>query len=317
MVQHSSLRTHESALRLRFGGYSPPESIYSRAALRLKELIEEQSNGRIAVDIFWNVLDFRYGAEQLIQMVESGLLGGCYMSTSYLAQRAPRLAVLDLPFLITSRAQAFSLLDGSLGAAMASELEAATGLKHLGYWENGFRHLSNARRPVRSPDDLAGLRIRLQPNDLHQRAFRLLGAEPVLTDVADLVAALRDGRVDGQENPLDNIWTYGVYRYTRYVTLSQHLFGVRGLYLNQAWYEGLDRKLRTVVAEAALKATAEQRALAAHREAELRSKLEQHGLEFIELSPQQVQAFRLLVEPLHAEAAETLGADFLAQFSAA
>jgi tripartite ATP-independent transporter DctP family solute receptor len=310
------MSTHEPNLRLRLAGYSPPGSIYSRAALRFKELVEERADGRIAVDIFWNVLDFGYTAEQLIQMVVSGLLSGCYMSTSYLAERAPRLAVLDLPFLITSRAKAFSLLDGPLGAEMASELETATGLKHLSYWENGFRHLSNARRPVWSPDDLAGLRIRVQPNDLHRRAFSLLGAEPVLTDVADLVGALKDGRVDGQENPLDNIWTYGVYRYTRYVTLSRHLFGVRGLYLNQAWYEGLEQELRDVVTVAALRATAEQRALAANRDAELRSKLEQHGVEFIELRPEQVQAFRQLVEPLHAEAAETLGADFLAQFSA-
>jgi tripartite ATP-independent transporter DctP family solute receptor len=304
MIHHSSPIT-----RLRFAGYSPPDSVYSAAARCFKELVEAGSGGRIEVDLFWNVLDFGYSAEQLIQMVESGLLTGCYMSTSYLTGLAPRLGIFELPFLIATRAQALRLLDGPLGAAMAGELEAASGLKHLGYWENGFRHFSNARRPVRSPADLVGLRIRLQPNALHQRAFRLLGAEPVLTDVADLVDALRAGRADGQENPLDNIWTYGVYRYTKYLTLTAHLYGVRGMYLNRAWFERLDSKLRAVVAEAGRQATAEQRALAATRDAAMRAKLEQHGVEVVDLSPDELDAFRQRVRPLYAEAAQTLSLD--------
>jgi len=312
MTHHTSLIT-----RLRFAGYSPPDSVYSAAARRFKELVEAGSGGRIAVDLFWNVLDFGYSAEQLIQMVESGLLTGCYMSTSYLAGLAPRLGVFDLPFLIATRAQALTLLDGPLGAAMADELEAASGLKHLGYWENGFRHLSNARRPVRSPADLVGLRIRLQPNALHQRAFRLLGAEPVLTDVADLVEALRAGRADGQENPLDNIWTYGVYRYTTYLTLTGHLYGVRGMYLNRVWFEGLAPELQAVVAAAGRQATAEQRTMAATRDAGMRAKLEQHGVEFVELSPDELEAFRRAMRPLYAEAVETLGQDLLDRVRAA
>lgn len=302
MIRHAS-----STSRLRFAGYSPPDSVYSAAARRFKELVEARSSGRIAVDLFWNVLDFGYSAEQLIQMVESGLLTACYMSTSYLTALSPRLAIFDLPFLITTRAQAFTLLDGPLGASMAGELEAASGLKHLGFWENGFRHLSNARRTVRSPSDLAGLRIRLQPNPLHRRAFRLLGAEPVLTDVADLVDALREGRADGQENPLDNIWTYGVYRYTRYLTLTSHLYGVRGMYLNRAWFEKLEAELRAIVAEAGRQATAEQRMLAAARDAAMREKLEREGVEFVDLSPDELEAFRCRVRPLYAETTETLG----------
>jgi TRAP-type transport system periplasmic protein len=297
--------------RLRFAGYSPPESVHSRAAQRFKELVEAGSNQRIAVDVFWNVLDFGYHAEQLIQMVDSGLLGGCYMSTSYLVDLTPRLGALDLPFVITSREQAFKVLDGPLGKAMATDLEAASGLKHLGYWENGFRHLSNDRRPIHCPDDLAGLRIRIQPNTLHERAFRLLGAEPVLMDVAELVGALEDGRIDGQENPLDNTWTYGVYRHTRYLTLTGHLYGVRGMYLNRAWFDRLDAGLQDVVVDAGRQVTAEQRLLATERDAEMRCKLEREGVEFVDLSAEQTDAFRRLLQPLYAEAAELLGQDTL------
>lgn len=281
-----------SPRHLRFGGYSPPDSLFSQAAKRFGELVEQGSAGRIAVDLFWNVLDFGYSAQQLIQMVDCGLLGGCYVSTSYLTHLSPRLAVFDRLFEITSREQAFALLDGPEGQLMAADLEASSNLKHLGYWENGFRHLTNARHPVHSPADLRGLKIRLQPNELHQRAFRLLGAEPVLTDVADLVAALRDGRVDGQENPLDNTWTYGVYRYTKYVTLTAHLYGARGLYANQGWYADLAPDLQQAVLAAARQATAEQRARSAQRDGEMRARLEQAGLQFVELTPEERDGWR-------------------------
>ena len=138
-----------------------------------------------------------------------------------------------------------------------------------------------------------------------------MGAEPILTDVAELVEALRDGRADGQENPLDNIWTYGVYRYTRYLTLTAHLYGVRGMYLNRAWFDGLDPELQAAVAAAGRQATGEQRVMAATRDAHVRRKLEQHGVEFIELSSDELEAFRRAMRPLYAEAAETLGLDLL------
>ena len=311
------MTTKPAELRLRFAGYAPPDTSFSQAAVRFKQLVEAGADGRIAVDLFWNVVDFGYGAGQLVEMVDSGLLGGCYMSTSYLIDRAPLLGLLDLPFLVTSREQAYAVLDGPLGSEMARQLEAHSGLKHLGYWENGFRHLSNARRPVRTPADLAGLRIRIQPNALHERAFRLLVAEPVLTDVAELARALRDGRADGQENPLDNLWTYGIHKLTPYLTLSAHLFGARGMYLNGAWFERLPPDLQAVVTTAADQATREQRALCAARDAEVRALLDREGLEVVELSPEERRAFRDLLRPLYDEAAERLGRAVLDRVAAA
>ena len=305
------------AFRLRFAGYAPPDTSFSRAARRFKQLVEQETGGRIAVDLFWNVVDFGYGAGQLAEMVDSGLLGGCYMSTSYLIDRAPLLGLLDLPFLVTSRRQAYAVLDGPLGAEMARQLEANSGLKHLGYWESGFRHLSIARRPVRAPADLVGLRIRIQPNALHERAFRLLGAEPVLTDVAELARALRDGRADGQENPLENLWMFGIHELTPYLTLSAHLFGARGMYLNRAWFERLPADLQAIVMGAAERATVEQRALCAARDAEVRTLLDREGLEVVELTPEERQAFRNPLRPLYDEAAERLGRDTLDRVAAA
>ena len=305
-----------SQTRLRFAGYAPADSVYSQAACHFKQLVEQGSGGRVAVDLFWNVLDFGYSAGQLVQMVDAGLLGGMYMSTSYLAATAPALGLFDLPFLVDRREQAYRLMDGAIGARIARQVEARTNLKHLGYWENGFRHVSNRVRPVRTPDDLAGLRIRLQPNALHERVFRLLGAVPVRTDVSELIPAFERGDLDGQENPLDNIWLYGVYRFTPYLTLTAHLYGVRGMYLNRDWFERLPAADRALVQEAGLIVSQAQRTLAQQRDSQMRQKLAEAGLEIVDLSEGERVVFRERARPVYAETAEALGQDLLDQASA-
>lgn len=148
-------------IRIRFAGYSPPQSTHSRAAAHFRDAVHQRLGDAAQVDLFWNVLDFGYRADDLLAMVESGLLSGCYFSSSYLAGRVPELAILDLPFLFETAAHAHAALDGELGDRLTAATEAATGFRVLGYWDNGFRHLTNRLRPIRSPDDCKGLRIRL------------------------------------------------------------------------------------------------------------------------------------------------------------
>ena len=142
-----------------------------------KEKMGQRLGDDVRIDIFWNVMDFGYGAPDLLAMVECGMLGICYFSTSYLADRVPELEIVDLPFTFEDSAHAYGALDGALGAHLSERIEAQTGYKSLGFWDNGFRHLSNSLRDVRTPDDCRGLRVRLQPNETHVKTFELLGAE--------------------------------------------------------------------------------------------------------------------------------------------
>lgn len=298
-------------IRLRFAGYGPPTTSHSRAAARFKELLEGATSGRIAVDVFWNVLDFGYSGEALVQMVDAGLLAGMYFSSSYFADTCPKLAVLDLPFLFETREQAFRVLDGPLGAEMAADLESRSSLDVVGFWENGFRHLSNRVRPIQTPDDVRGLRIRIQPSPLYAEAFRLIGAEPVMTDISELIPALEQGRVDGQENPLDNTWTYGAYRYTPYVSLTAQFFGVRLMCLNRPWLQALPEDLHQAVRQAAAEATLYQRQLAASRDAELADLLRANGVRIDPLPAETMAALRRASEPLYQQLAGQVGNDFL------
>jgi TRAP-type C4-dicarboxylate transport system substrate-binding protein len=288
--------------------------VFTRALQLFKVLSERESDGRLQVDLLPNVLDRGVDTGELLRQVDAGALDGCYMSTAVpgLARLSPELGLFDVPFLVVSRERAFAQLDGALGLRIADQIEAGSNLKHLGYWENGFRHLTNARRPVRGPTDLAGLRIRIQANTWHERAFRLLGAEPVSMDVAELIPALIEGRVDGQENPHENTVSMGILPFTPYVTLTSHLFGIRGLYLNRGIFESLPADLQTVLMRVGRTVSLEQRLDAARRDGELGRQLVAEGADLIVPNGSELAQFRSRVQPLHAELAAAFGPDLIA-----
>ena len=124
-------------------------------------------------------MDFGYRSEDILWLVESGVLSLGYQSSSYLTDRVPELGFVDLPFLFADRDQARGAMDGALGATLTQAIEDKVGYRIVGWFENGFRHISNRLRPVRSPADLAGMTIRVLPSEIQKRTFELLGAVPL------------------------------------------------------------------------------------------------------------------------------------------
>jgi TRAP-type transport system periplasmic protein len=299
-------------IKIRFGGYSPADSTHSRAAVHFKEALARRIGVAVQVDHYWNVMDFGYRADDLLSMVECGLLTMCYFSTSYLADRVPELEVIDLPFIFESEARAHATLDGALGAFLTEKTESRLNYRVLGYWDNGFRHLTNRLRPIRAPGDLNDMRIRLQPNDIHVKTFELLGAVPVPTDLKPGIAMIEKGEVDAQENPLANTVTYGVDKHHRHVTMSGHFYGARGLYVNKATFDACPENVQEAVREAAREAIGVQRKLAAETEKGIRARLEKAGVAFVDLTAQERAAFVAAVQPVLRAARKKLGDDLLA-----
>jgi TRAP-type C4-dicarboxylate transport system substrate-binding protein len=214
----------------------------------------------------------------------------------------PELGLVDLPFLFEDLEHARSAFDGRLGEYLSDRIEARSGYRMLGYLENGYRHVSNRLRPVRKPADLAGIRIRTLPSEVHCRTFDLLGAVPVPCDLKDALEAIASGAVDAQENPLANTVTYGVHKLHRYHTLSSHFYLTRGLYVNRTAVGGWPAELRDAVRAATREAIGQQRELAVAEEAIARQAIEQEGCEIVELSAAERHAFARAVRPLHDEA---------------
>lgn len=291
----------------RLGGYAPPDATHTAALRMLADRIEAGTGGRIRTEVFGNILDTGRPASDLLSMVEAGELAMCYFSTSYLGSRVPALQVLETPFLFRDLDHAHAALDGDLGAALTEAIGSATGLVALGFWDNGFRHLTNRLRPVVRPEDCAGMRVRLQPNAVHEALVESWGAIPVAVDLGAAVGMIASGEVDAQENPLANTIAYGVTEVHRFATMTGHLYGARGVYANPETLESLDPADREVVASAVRAAVAFQRDLAERRESELRASMEAGGMEFVDLSPDQRDAFRRAAEDVVARVRAEVG----------
>lgn len=294
-------------VHIRVGGYSPPDTSHSRAMVLFREKMGQRLGDDVKIDIFWNVMDFGYGAPDLLAMVECGMLGMCYFSTSYLADRVPELEIVDLPFTFEDSAHAYGALDGALGAHLSERIEAQTGYKSLGFWDNGFRHLSNSVRDVRTPDDCRGLRVRLQPNETHVRTFELLGAEAVPVELKEGIAMIESGEVNAQENPLSNTVTYGVTNHQRRITMSGHFYGARSLLAHRESFDAWPAEVQEAARACIREAVDYQREAALAGEIAIRKRLEEEGVAFVDLTDTERAAFADATEPIRAEARERLG----------
>lgn len=290
-------------LQVRLAGYAPPDTTHGRALDRIAAEVEAGLGDRVEIDIDYNILDSGRPAQGLLEDVESGRATLCYFSSSYLADRVPELGIIDLPYLFSSLEQAHARLDGELGAVLSQRTRSATGLVPLGYWDNGFRHLTNRHRDVRTPDDCRGLRVRLQPNWAHERLFRELGADPVLNDLTEGIAMLRSGELDAQENPFANFVAYGIWQVHPYVSLTGHVYGARGVYASAAQLRDWPDDAREVLYEAVSVAVAQQRQEAARKETELQAWLSKQGTRILHLDDEEHRQFRAAAQPVLIEAA--------------
>lgn len=287
-----------TAVLLKFGGYQEPASVHNRAADRFGELLKQELGGRIDFELIGSVLKLGRGSGDLVPMVERGELSFCYMSTVRFSKAAPELQVFELPFVVGDRADAFKALDGELGGSARRRIEERTACRLLGYWDNGFRHLTNRVRPIRKPEDCRGIRIRTQMSELHGEVFRALGFEPIAADIKEFVEGIGGGRFEAQDNPLTNIYNFGVHNFHRYITLSAHFWGASAFVCNAAHYRGWPADVQAAVDAAATQATAYQRRLAAAEDAQILARLDPARNEMITLTEAERGAFKKAVEPV-------------------
>jgi TRAP-type C4-dicarboxylate transport system substrate-binding protein len=296
-----------SPLVLKFGGYQEPASIHNQAAGRFGELLKKSLGDRIRFELIGSILKIGRGSGELVPMVESGELTFCYMSTVRFSKAAPELQLLELPFVVKDRATVFKALDGELGETARRRIDSGTKCRLLGYWDNGFRYLSNRVHPIRRPEDCRGIRIRTQMSDLHGEVFRALGFEPIKSDIKEFVEQVGGDRFQAQDNPLTNIYNFGVHNHHRYITLTAHFWGSSAFVCNAAQYLGWPKDVQDAVTAAAKEATACQRQLAAVEDAEIMKKLDPAKNEVIDLTDAERGAFRKAVQPVLDKYRERLG----------
>jgi TRAP-type C4-dicarboxylate transport system substrate-binding protein len=283
---------------IRLGGYQGPNSVHTRAAVRFGEVLEHEAGDLASFELIPDVLALGRQSGELPAMVEHGELALCYISTVRFAPAVPELKIFELPFVVRDRSRTQRALQGEFGAKLKDWMLERTPFRALGFWDNGFRHITNRVRPIRKPADCKGLRIRTQLSDLHAETMRALGFEPIPVDVKEYVEQIATDRFQAQENPLTNTFNFNVHRYDRYITLSGHLFGTSALVCHQALFASWPPELQKAVERAGREATVFQHMLAAREDDEILAKLDPRENDVIRLTPKEHRAFVDAVEPV-------------------
>ncbi len=287
-----------TAKRIIMAGYGPSTTSFSRSLDFIGNRLEVKFGSGVETRYIYNISDIGYaGAVDLRWLVDSGVLTLAYATMS---TGIPELEVAALPFLFSDTAAARAAMDGPLGEAAIERIEAETNYRILGFFENGFRHVSNDVRPVHSPADLSGLSIRLL--GIQARTFELLGAEPRTMNLAAAIPLLADGTIDGQENPFENTVSYGPYLHQRYHTATFHSYLSRPIFIHRPTFDAWPEELQTEIRAAVREAVIYQRGL--HDEAEIESQaiIREAGGEIVELTPAQRAEFMAAVAPIYADA---------------
>jgi tripartite ATP-independent transporter DctP family solute receptor len=289
-------------IRILMGGYGPASTGFSLALKRIGDRLSAKFGDAIEVKYVYNILDLGYRGEDILWLVEQGVLTLGYQSSSYLTERVPDLGVADLPFLFSDVAQARAAMDGRLGQLLTARTEAGMNFRIVGWFENGFRHVSNRLRPIRVPADMKGMTIRVLPSKVQERTFELLGATPKIMDLSEAIAAVKAGTLDAQENPFFNTVTYGVHNFHKFHSATNHFYLSRPIFVHRpsfdAWPAALQEELRVAAADA----VTFQRALHVREEEESMAAIRKVGGEILELTPEQHKAFVAAVTPIYGEA---------------
>ena len=296
-----------NAIRIRMSGYGPPSTGFSKSLKLIGDKLGAQFGNDVKIEYVFNIMDHGHKAEDILTLVENGEITLGYQSSSYLTDRVPELGFVDLPFLFSSNAQARAAMDGTLGEFLARKTEGRINYRILGWFENGFRHISNRLQPIHRPADMAGMKIRVLPSEIHRRTFELLGAVAMRMDLTEAIAMIKAGTLDAQENPLANTVIYGVHKFHKFHTLSNHFYISRPIFLHRPSFESWPDRLKRAMQSAVSEAVAYQRKLAVEEHDESYRAIEAEGCEINSLTPKEHELLVAAVQPLLADARKTYG----------
>jgi TRAP-type transport system periplasmic protein len=246
----------QTPIKLTLAHNSAPSSPKGQGASRFAELVAAKTGGRVVVNV---APSEQLGNENTnMAALRTGTLDFGSLGQGALLSVVPEVAAVGLPFLFSTLPAAWSTLDGPVGQELAQKLEAKN-IVFLGWWCNGIRQTTNSKRPIIKPEDLKGLKIRTPLDPTTVEMFSAMGATPQQISWGEVYLALQSGVVDGQENPLANIYAAKLYEVQKYVTFTNHKYEVTALLASVPAWRRLSEGDRKLVREAAVEAAAYQR----------------------------------------------------------
>ncbi|NLG94050.1 MAG: TRAP transporter substrate-binding protein DctP [Acetomicrobium flavidum] len=267
--------------------------------------VAEKTEGRVIFKIYpgsqlGNEKDLIEGL--MLQTIDGGLIGGgSFQSID------PRFGVEALPYAWKDHQTAYKAMDGEIGKFLLGILESK-GIKGISWWENGFRHITNNKRPIVVPKDMEGLKIRVTPDKMRLDTFKALGASPIPINFGELYTALQQGVVDAQENPLGIIYANAFYEVQKYLSLSGHTWGSALLCFNSSAWKRIPDKDKPVVEAIANKWRDRERQQIINEESDMLAKLKEKGMKVNEVDK---EAFKAAVQPVWKDYESVFGKDLM------
>lgn len=265
-----------------------------KAALAFKDYVEKNAKG-VKVQI--------YPAGQFgndAATMEGLRLGTLELAVAHdgaIATIYKPIALLGIPYLYDSHEHAWRVYDSEFGREFADDMLKKTGVRMLCIADNGVRHFTNSKRPILSPEDMKGLKIRIQPSPVFKSLVESLGATASAIPWAELPTALQSKVVDGQENGVTNILAASLYQHQKYISLDGHVWSIHAYLVNERFFKGLSADQKQAVTTAARQACEIHRKMTSDQDRAAKEILTKLGMEVTELTPAQVTAFRNLAQP--------------------
>jgi len=291
-------------LTLRLASFATDQSSWGRAQAKFKEEVEKRTDRRVEVAIFNN--NTLGSNREVLELARRGSVDLVLTGVSHATRNVPQLNALIFPYLFKDRATMFAVLDGAVGAKL-DQMMLTQNLSATAWWDNGFRHVSNNRRAIVAPRDIQGLKLRTLPTPVHVDFFKKIGAIPTPMDFSELLSALRQGVIDGQENPPAVMGSFRVYEVQKFYTLTGHANEPMVMVASEQTLRKIPGPLMAHVRAAMAEATALQRAINAQEEAQMMEMLRK-SMQVNDLAAETLQVFREAAQSVYGSAMGALGA---------
>lgn len=280
---------------IKFGHLNNPDHPVSLGVKKFAELLAAKSGGKLKVNEFpSNQLGNELQQQSALQ---GGVQEMTAPSTSSLAGIVKEFGLIDFPFALASFEQADALLDGPFGQALIARLPEK-GLIALGYWDLGFRNVTNSRRPINRPEDLDGIKIRVIPNPVFLETFKAFKANPVPMPFAELYGALEAKAVDGQENPFAVILSNKMFEVQKYVSATNHVYGTNIILVSKRFWDKLSPAEQKMMQDAANEAKRYQRQVSRDAAQKAVAELKAKGMQYNELAAAEQARMRQIAKPV-------------------
>ena len=296
-------------ITMRFGTNQSSSSVAFQGCQHWADEVEEKTGGKIKIEVYEsNTLGSQ---ADMLDGLKMGTIELSFNSPATMSAAVPQLGVLDLPYIFTSKEQAYKVLDGEIGREIFEPAEKQEGYYVLACFEGGFRQSINTKKDIAGLADYAGLKFRCPESRVYLSLYEKMGAIPTAMDMSEVFTALQNGTVDGTESPLFTIYSNSWYEAAKHLTIDNHIYACNPILVSSSYFDKLPASVQQMLRETCQEAAEWEREKTTAEEAGVIDSLKEAGVTVTELSDEALEEVQAAVKSVWDESADKIGADLI------